>query len=90
MNTLRPLFIILFFFSVSSTANNLQAAKQSLPTGLIELDGQPALELKLNNMDGEPFDLSKSKGHWVFVHFWASGVDPADEKCRQYRICRRV
>lgn len=64
--------ITLFFVG----ANNVFAAKQTLPKGLITLDGRPALELKLNNMDGEAFDLSKSRGHWVFVHFWASWCGP--------------
>jgi len=56
--------------------NNSSAATQTIPKGLIKLDGRSAPELKLSNMDGGPFDLSESKGHWVFVHFWASWCRP--------------
>lgn len=47
-----------------------------LPTGLITLDGRAAPALKLSDMDGNRYDLSNSKGHWVFVHFWASWCGP--------------
>jgi len=68
---IRILIVILLFISVSTVTT-----AQSLPKGLITLDGRPALELKLNNIDGEPYNLSNSKGHWVFVHFWASWCGP--------------
>jgi thiol-disulfide isomerase/thioredoxin len=47
-----------------------------LPKGIIVLDGKSAPALKLKNMDGELFDLANAKGHWVFVHFWASWCGP--------------
>lgn len=63
-------FISLLFINVSCTND------KTLPVGLITLDGRPAPELKLDNLDGEPFDLENSKGHWVFVHFWATWCGP--------------
>jgi len=63
-------FISLLFINVSCTND------ENLPVGLITLDGRPAPELKLNDFDGEPFDLENSKGHWVFVHFWATWCGP--------------
>ena len=59
----------LLLASVTSLAGDL-------PPGILAQDGRPAPALKLDNLDGEPWDLSDSRGHWVFVHFWASWCGP--------------
>ena len=54
------------------------AASQAagLPPGVMAMDGRPAPALKLEDLDGNAYDLAGSRGHWVFVHFWASWCGP--------------
>jgi len=68
--------ILTFILSILVLSSQTLWAKESLPTGLIHLDGRQAPPLKLNDMDGNPFDLSKLKSNWVFVHFWATWCGP--------------
>ena len=71
-NLIRNLFLLIAVMTGSAGV----AGDLDLPKGIIALDGKAAPALKLKNMDGEPFDLATSKGHWVFVHFWASWCGP--------------
>lgn len=51
-------------------------ANEKLPKGILKLDGRDAHPLILKDMDGETWDIAKSRGHWVFVHFWAAWCGP--------------
>jgi thiol-disulfide isomerase/thioredoxin len=58
------------------TVTTLGAAASDLPPGVMRVESKPAPELRLDNLDGEPYDLSATQGHWRFVHFWASWCGP--------------
>jgi thiol-disulfide isomerase/thioredoxin len=48
----------------------------ALPPGIMRINGLPAPSLRLDDMDGNSFDLADARDHWVFVHFWASWCGP--------------
>jgi len=51
-------------------------AKEGLPKGIMVLKGQDAPPLVLKNLDGKIWDIEQSRGHWVFLHFWATWCGP--------------
>ena len=64
-----PLLCLLF------TANTF-AENQPLLKGIRHYDIGMAPDFKLDDIDGEPFELKQTRGKWVFLHFWASWCGP--------------
>lgn len=62
--------ILVLFFTIPSYA------EITIPKGIIKLKGEKAPELNLKDMDGEPYNITQSKGKWAFVHFWAAWCGP--------------
>ena len=52
------------------------ASAGPLPAGVMRVNAIPVPALRLDTIDGETYDLSATKGHWRFVHFWASWCGP--------------
>ena len=72
-----------FFLAVLSAMLVVFACSQVMaaenvvsPKGVLPLKARPAPPMRLNDIDGNPFDLTQAKGRWVFVHFWASWCGP--------------
>jgi thiol-disulfide isomerase/thioredoxin len=68
---LHVIAIVLLFSTYGPVSHAVQP-----PRGIIQLDGREAPPLKLQDMDGDTYELAQSPGHWVFVHFWASWCGP--------------
>ena len=49
---------------------------ETLPPGVMRINGTTAPPLQLDNLDGAAYDLQATNGHWRFVHFWASWCGP--------------
>jgi len=76
LSVLLSFSLFITLVTIQPPAQTALAGTLTLPEGIITLDGRPAPGLALNDMDGNKYQLSRSPGHWVFVHFWASWCGP--------------
>ncbi len=69
-------FVVLsLFFCEAAIADNA-TADIKVPFGIRHYDIGMAKNFTLQDVDGETFELSKAKGNWIFLHFWASWCGP--------------
>ncbi len=73
-NTFKLLIIAASFFIIETV--NADTNKVKVPFGIRHYDIGMAKNFTLNDIDGEKFELNSTKGHWVFLHFWASWCGP--------------
>jgi len=80
LNTFK-LFFIVFCLSLSMGFTEIAIASKTVenskvPFGIRHYDVGMAPNFTLQDADGEAFELAKTKGNWVFLHFWASWCGP--------------
>jgi len=73
---LKQLFTLLVLVLSSFLSISLSASNSKVPFGIRHYDIGSAQNFTLSDIDGEKYELNNSKGHWVFLHFWASWCGP--------------
>ncbi len=73
------IFVICFCLTETAFASN-SSSNIKVPFGIRHYDIGAAQNFTLEDVEGETFELKKTQGHWVFLHFWASWCGPCKEE----------
>jgi len=75
-NTFKLIIIAILFCFAETAIANKTAGDIKVPFGIRNYDIGAAQNFTLQDIDGENFELDKTKGNWIFLHFWASWCGP--------------
>ncbi|VAW70846.1 hypothetical protein MNBD_GAMMA12-318 [hydrothermal vent metagenome] len=68
--------LLLNWLTVFSPLLTAAPSKLNPPKGILAMPGKTAPTFTLKDMEGKSFDSNSLKGHWSFIHFWASWCGP--------------
>ncbi|NOQ69434.1 MAG: redoxin domain-containing protein [Gammaproteobacteria bacterium] len=89
-NDFKQVLFIITICLITSSGVTVSASENTdkikLPFGIRHYDIGTAQNFFLQDIDGENFELKSTKGHWVFLHFWASWCGPCVEEMPTIQI----
>jgi thiol-disulfide isomerase/thioredoxin len=85
MNRMTIRLLLIFVLNLCFT-ETVYADDTKLPFGIRHYDIGMSPDFTLQDIDGESFTLTSTKGQWVFLHFWASWCGPCRKEMPAIQI----
>ncbi len=79
-NIFKLLIIALSLLSAEAVFASNTNEEIKVPFGIRDYNAGMAPNFILQDIDGETFELTKAKGDWIFLHFWASWCGPCKKE----------